>query len=174
MFRSGPDGRTDTYDVSNDVWTVVALRNVVGRFDSPSAMLPPNPNRFMCMGGDDRTNQPNASAEIIDLSSPNPQWTYIAPMHFARMDFNAVILPDGKIFVVGGRTNFAPTAVFYTPEIFDPQSLTWTTVAPHQVPRGYHSTAILLPDGRVLSGGGMTSPGERSIRHLTCFKEAAL
>ena len=161
VFRSGPNdtSRSDTYNLSNNVWTVVATRNVMGRYDSPSVMLPPNPDRIMVMGGDDRTNPPTASAEIIDLSAPSPRWTTIAPMHYARSDFNAVILPDGKIFVVGGRTNADWPQVFtLTPEIFDPQSLTWTTVAPHQVPKGYHSTAILLPDGRVWSGAGDYQP----------------
>ena len=159
VFRSGPDGRTETYNVTNDVWTVVARRNVDGRFDSPDVMLPPSPTRFLCMGGFDKTNQPNNTAEIIDVSSPSPQWTAIAPMHFARMEFNAAILPNGKIFVVGGRSDFLVTVTWvYTPEIFDPQTLTWTTVAPHQIPRGYHSTAILLPDARVLVAGADDYP----------------
>jgi hypothetical protein len=137
IFRTSPNlGRAaDTYDVTNNVWTLVAQRNVVGRFNCPSVMLPPNPDRIMVMGGDARSNAPTASAEIIDVNAPSPQWTMIAPMHFARSDFNSVILPDGKIFVVGGRTNGDWPQVFtLTPEIFDPQSLTWTTVAPHQVP----------------------------------------
>jgi hypothetical protein len=159
LFRSGPDGRSETYNVSNDTWTVVAYRNVAGRFDSPFVMLPPNQTRFMVMGGNDKTNEPNNTAEIIDLSSPTPQWTYTTPMNFARMDFNAVILPNGKIIVVGGRSNFDPTAIYvYTPEIYDPQTATWTMVAPHQIPRWYHSTAILLPDGRVLAAGSDDQP----------------
>jgi hypothetical protein len=159
VFRSGPDGRTETYNVSNNTWTVVALRNVDGRFDSPDVQLPPNLHRFLCMGGNDKTNQPNNTAEIIDLNSPNPQWTYVAPMHYARLEFNAAILPNGKIFVVGGRSDYLHTVTWvFTPEIFDPQALTWTTVAPHQLPRGYHSTAILLPDARVLVAGGDDYP----------------
>lgn len=161
ILRTSPNSTrvADTYDVTNNVWTVVALRNQVGRFDCPSVMLPPNPDRIMVIGGDDRTNAPVTSAEIIDMSAPSPQWTMTTPMHFARSDFNSVILPDGKIFVVGGRTNNTWPQVFtLTPEIFDPQSSTWTTVAPHQVPKGYHSTAILLPDGRVWSGGGDYQP----------------
>jgi hypothetical protein len=155
IFRSGPDGRSETYNVSNDTWTVVAYRNVDGRFDSPFAMLPPNQNRFLVMGGNDKYNQPNNTAEMIDLSSPNPQWNYVSPMHYARMDFNAVILPNGKVMVVGGRANYAPTAIYvYTPEIFDPQTLTWNNMAPHQIPRWYHSSALLLPDGRVMVSGG--------------------
>lgn len=39
-------------------------------------------------------------------------------------------------------------------EIWDPGTGDWTPMASSQVPRMYHSTAMLLPDGRVLSAGG--------------------
>lgn len=37
--------------------------------------------------------------------------------------------------------------------MYNPTTNVWTTVASNQVPRMYHSTAILLADGRVMSGG---------------------
>ncbi len=39
-------------------------------------------------------------------------------------------------------------------EIWDPATGDWTPMAGAQVPRMYHSTAVLLPDARVLSAGG--------------------
>lgn len=39
-------------------------------------------------------------------------------------------------------------------EIWDPATGDWTVMASQEVPRMYHSTALLLPDGRVLSAGG--------------------
>ncbi len=42
----------------------------------------------------------------------------------------------------------------YTGELWNPATGKWTTMAPEQVTRQYHSTALLLPDGRVLSAGG--------------------
>ncbi|NJN43539.1 MAG: DUF1929 domain-containing protein, partial [Anaerolineae bacterium] len=39
-------------------------------------------------------------------------------------------------------------------EVWDPQTETWTTLAAGARYRGYHSTALLLPDGRVWVGGG--------------------
>jgi hypothetical protein len=38
-------------------------------------------------------------------------------------------------------------------EIFNPRTERWTTVSMMSVPRLYHATAILLPDGRVLTAG---------------------
>ena len=48
-------------------------------------------------------------------------------------------------------------------EIWNPDTETWTTVASLANPREYHSTALLLPDGRVLMSGGGRCP-ERQIR----------
>jgi galactose oxidase len=59
--------------------------------------------------------------------------------------------------VVGGQARargFSDDNSVLTPEIWNPQTETWREVAAHVTPRNYHSVALLLPDGRVLSGGG--------------------
>ena len=81
-----------------------------------------------------------------------------------RIYTNLVLLPTGKVLAVGGngtqsQSNDAPIT---RPQIWDPATETWsalTDLADQPTVRGYHSTAILLPDGRVLSAGGSgTSP----------------
>ena len=42
----------------------------------------------------------------------------------------------------------------YAAELWDPATETWTTLASMATYRGYHSTAFVLPDGRVVSAGG--------------------
>jgi len=71
--------------------------------------------------------------------------------------YNGVVLPDGKVFIVGGQTQpvvFTDLNAVMTPEIWDPATATTIDVAQMVTPRDYHSTALLLPDGRVFSGGG--------------------
>src|SRR5207245_9524134 len=69
------------------------------------------------------------------------------------------------LFTGGSRTASvsAPAAAVCAAEMWSPASETWTTMAAMQVGRVYHATAILLPDGRVLSAGsgrfGGTGPG---------------
>jgi plastocyanin len=100
------------------------------------------------------------SVESIDLTSlsPPPAWTRRADMNFRRTNVNGVLLPDGTVLVVGGQRNGKwagdPQPVLQ-PEIYDPQTNRWTLMAPMAQPRQYHSIAILLPDGRVLSAGGI-------------------
>ncbi len=77
----------------------------------------------------------------------------------ARKLHNATLLADGKVLVTGGSRgkedpNSVSTNPAYTAEMWDPATGTWSTMASFTVFRGYHSTALLLPDGRVLSAGG--------------------
>jgi len=48
-------------------------------------------------------------------------------------------------------------------ELWDPATETWTTVSSMQVPRVYHGTAILQPDGSVLVAG--SGEGGGGINH---------
>ena len=51
-------------------------------------------------------------------------------------------------------------------EIWDPETETFTLLnAKHQIPRTYHSVAVLLPDARVFTGGGGLC-GKCSVNHL--------
>jgi hypothetical protein len=93
-----------------------------------------------------------AAAQIIDLNDDNPAWRDIAPMANPRWFPNSALLPDGTLFVCGGGRGNNSDPVM-EPEIFDPVTETWTTDVPMQVPRLYHSTALLLTDGRVWVGG---------------------
>jgi hypothetical protein len=91
------------------------------------------------------------------LNSSSPTWRSVAPMNFPRRQLNATILPDGKVLVTGGTQ--APgfdnlAGAVFAAEVWDPVTERWTVLASMTVPRLYHSTAILLPDGRVLAAGG--------------------
>jgi galactose oxidase len=53
-----------------------------------------------------------------------------------------------------GFNNLEPDQPVHVAELWDPASDTWTQMASESVDRCYHATAVLLPDGRVFSGGG--------------------
>ena len=93
------------------------------------------------------------TAEIIDMNAATPTWKYTGSMTYARKHHNAVQLPDGKVLVVGGGTGGSYTNPVKAAEMFDPATGTFSVMAAQQAPRMYHSTALLLPDGRVLSAG---------------------
>lgn len=113
---------------------------------------------------------PTETCEVIDLNQPNPQWRRVASMMWPRRHMNATVLPDGKTLVTGGSSapnNDARQAV-YAAEMWDPATEQWTTMASMRVPRLYHSTAMLLPDGRVLTAGGGRPPARGASSYSNC------
>ncbi|SEM07903.1 Type 1 glutamine amidotransferase (GATase1) [Blastococcus sp. DSM 46786] len=97
------------------------------------------------------------------------------PMRYQRHWATSTVLPDGDVLVTGGgRENNGRDDVVTNPEIWDPETGKWTTVdVPHEHARLYHSTALLLPDGRVMLGGGGT-PGPRNYTDVEYYSPAYL
>jgi hypothetical protein len=153
IFHAGPMQDTEYLDTSGTgAWTPVALNNVGYRDRGSSAMYAPG--KILIVGGND---PPTAAAEIIDLNAASPAWQLVQPMANARRQCIATLLPDGKVLVIGGSSGGGfdnASYPVYTPELWDPATATWTTMAAHQMYRGYHATAFLLPDGRVVCAGG--------------------
>ena len=131
------------------------------------------PGKILKVGGAPAyTNKPEAgfdginssnSAYLIDITqdyvnpTAMPVVTKLAPMSFPRAYSNAVVLPSGEVFIVGGQTQplqFTDDNSVMTPEMWNPVTMQFTQLAPMPTPRNYHSTALLMPDGRVWVGGG--------------------
>src|SRR5947207_1986271 len=154
VFNSAPSQTTRYLDASGTgAWTVVAATNTPGYRDYGSSVMYDD-GKVLVMGGVD---PPTSAAEVIDLNAATPAWRLVGSMAFARRHLNATLLPDGKVLVTGGTSGpgFNNTA---TPglaaEMWDPATESWTTMASAQAVRLYHSAALLLPDGRVLTTGG--------------------
>lgn len=76
-------------------------------------------------------------------------------MGFARHHPSTVLLPDGRVLVVNGHDMNGGLDVQKAQYIDPRNGFTVTTdTASSGVIRGYHSVAVLLPDGRVLVAGG--------------------
>lgn len=152
VFVSGPDSTTRYLDTSGTgAWTTVATR-VGGNREYGSAVMY-DVGKVLIMGGGDPVVN---TAEVIDLNAASPAWSSVGNMASARRQMNATILPNGKVFVTGGTTNASnePAGQVLSSEMWSPSTGNFTTMVSAQTPRLYHSTAILLPDGRVISAGG--------------------
>ncbi|XP_071690243.1 aldehyde oxidase GLOX1-like [Rutidosis leptorrhynchoides] len=96
----------------------------------------------------------------IRISDPDPQWV-TETMPLARVMGDMLLLPDGNVLIINGGSAgvagwdlgrdpvFSP--VIYRPELQNGNR--FEVQAPTTIPRMYHSTAILLRDGRILVGG---------------------
>ena len=127
-----------------------------------------SPGKIMKAGSawSDGTANVGRTTFVLDMNQGSPAWRQTANMQFDRVTHNLTILADGTVLVTGGSGNANvsdPAAAVYAAEMWSPASETWATMAAMQVGRVYHATAILLPDGRVLSAGsgrfGGTGPG---------------
>ena len=133
-----------------------------------SSVLFDSGRKVLVMGGFTPTGKPNNNAEYTKLHT-GATWTQVAPMNFKRAYHTATILPDGKVLVTGGVScpggnnvdcvdRAAMNAEMWNAPAFDENqpttSVRWRTMARHSEVRAYHSVAVLLPDGRVLVGGG--------------------
>ncbi|MGH7830350.1 MAG: galactose oxidase-like domain-containing protein, partial [Candidatus Binatia bacterium] len=153
VFRAGPEKSTLYLDpAGSGSWTQGPSRNFGNRSYGPAVMY--DAGKVLIVGGGD---PPTDTAEVIDLNTANPIWRNVSTMQYPRRQHNATLLPDGTVLVTGGSSGsgFSNEASPVLPaEMWDPETESWSTMAAMQIPRLYHSTALLLPDGRVLSAGG--------------------
>jgi hypothetical protein len=154
VFNAGPSRQSRYLNTAGTgAWSNVAVLNFGGFRDYGPAMMYDS-GKVLVVGGAD---PPTATAEIIDLNAATPAWQFTGSMHFPRRQHNAVILPDGTVLIVGGSSGsgFDNSSTPVLPaEMWNPATGQFTVMASIATYRGYHSTALLLPDGRVLSAGG--------------------
>lgn len=154
IFEAGANSQTRMFNPLTNVWTNVGRLNFGTRYKAGVVLLP-GLKKVLTAGGT-QTYQgggATATAEVIDLSVANPQWSYVAPMSIPRYNANMVTLADGTVLMVGGAQSKKYDSPAQVPELYDPIANTWTEMATQTLARTYHSTALLLPDGRVWSGG---------------------
>ena len=138
-------------------------------YGCPSVLLPLTPAdgyrpRILLCGG--------VTSQVIDLGAANPPWTTVprsgATAGRARNNACATILPTGDVLMTGGADPANDQSGIMQPELYSTPtnhahgipsyvagSGSWVTInEPATVLRNYHSSAILMPDGRVWTAGG--------------------
>lgn len=168
------DPTTSMADLSAGTWAAYPSVDTTDFQAGSAAMYLPG----LVMKTGSREIAPGANAitttRQIDLTESAPQWRPSAnSMTYGRINHNLVILPDGEVLVVGGTMSVpSDSTTFFNaggrrPELWDPTysnstgrgywymtTSTGDSLAQCPLPRDYHGTAILLPDGRVLQAGG--------------------
>jgi hypothetical protein len=157
VVRVGTERRTMFFDPDAPSWTSGPDMRFGAR-PRGSVVLLPGLDQVLAIGGLTGTGA-TATTEILDLGPGEPAWRLSDSMHEPRKNLNVVLLPDGSVLAVGGNRG---SGLYDQPvlgaEMFDPTTETWIEMAPQVAPRAYHSTALLLPDGRILSAGHDDGP----------------
>ena len=125
---------------------------------SGSVLLPPaQDQRYMIAGGGGigESKLTTDRTDIIDLNEAKPHFSpgpdLEKPVRYPSM----VITPDDKVVITGGSTGYRGkgNSDVLLCHLYDPKSNTLTKMADPTVGRDYHSEALLLPDGRVITLG---------------------
>jgi hypothetical protein len=126
---------------------------------SSSVLLPPaQSQKVMFLGG----GAPGESAvstdrtAIVDLNSADPHYVQGPNLPGGNTRYlNSVILPDDTVFTTGGSSDYRGKrgSDILKADVYHPDTNTFTPAADPTVGRDYHSEALLLPDGRVVTLG---------------------
>ncbi|MDH4393893.1 MAG: RICIN domain-containing protein [Aquabacterium sp.] len=159
VFHAGPSRRMNWF-TTGGAGTVAAAGTRGNDGDAMNGFAVMfDANRILTTGGAPNYENVNATpnAHVIDIGGAAVATKTVARMQYARAFHNNVVLPNGQVVVIGGQTFPAPFSddrAVLVPELYNPATETFTPMAAMAQPRTYHSVALLLPDARVLSGGG--------------------
>jgi hypothetical protein len=151
------------YLLDPTTWNWSKLPRMAARAGGGSAhlMLPGGPSgsqRVLVVGGlvakvAQRTSQ------TFDLAHRAAGWRLGPSMPTARSHMNLVQVPDGSAYGIGGNGADLRERPWFRTMHYNPDTGRWKNLAVQTVRRAYHSTAVLLPDGRIMSAGDNETGG---------------
>ena len=148
------------FDPAARTWTTLRSKPVATGAAASGMMVagpPSGSNTVMTMGG-----YGNASKAVQKYNYATNTWTRNRDMPTPRVHMNVVQVPDGTAIGVGGSSSGLSDGPQRAAMSYDPRTDTWRALASQAPQRAYHSTAVLLPDGRIMSAGddGATGGGK--------------
>ncbi|HXY30868.1 MAG TPA: galactose oxidase-like domain-containing protein [Gemmatimonadaceae bacterium] len=173
VFYAGEMPQSQWLNLNTNTWSAGGMSTSGVNRDYGSAAIYDGKVLFAGGGGTD-TSPPLAVAEVMDLNNGPPgTWKAVGSLNYARRQTNLTILANGKMLMTGGSGGVGNDGnpgdpVRLIAEQFDPVTQIWTSMAAQSRARFYHTTALLLLDGRLLQmGSGEPSPGGQYTDDLT-------
>ncbi|AEV88478.1 galactose oxidase [Actinoplanes sp. SE50] len=160
----GPPTTSYTVTTSgNGVITATGTRDAVARDYGGFATY--DVGRTLVTGGGNLTEGgvaqvPTRTSVVLNTTGAGATVTTTGSLSTGRRQLNTTLLADGSVLATGGLTSTRKSPLVdldsaaTAAERWDPATGAWTVLAGAGRIRQYHSTAALLPDGRVLTGGG--------------------
>ena len=178
-MQTTPDGNVMTFGPQNRIATIETNGNgqlIEGplrdsfpeRWYGSYAMY--DVGKVLVTGGTERDGGDFSYDSSVIIDTTTSQTTDTSAMIHPRSQHNLTILADGSVLATGGNTDgetlISLDAGVYQPEIWSPDTGQWREMNDMQINRQYHSVALLLPDGRVLSAGGGYCGDCRQVGYL--------
>jgi hypothetical protein len=159
----GPPGQMNTINTSGTgAITAAQARDNIDRTYGSFATY--DIGKVLVVGGGDITeggqsDVPTKTAVIVDVNGSSTAVSSTASMSVGRRQHNLTVLADGSLLATGGMSRSVSANVdlanpVFAAERWDQSTKTWRVLSSASRVRQYHSSATLLPDGRVLTGGG--------------------
>lgn len=163
IFDTPAFSSVELFDPVNNSWSPAAPLKT-GRARHTATLLPNG--KVLVTGGSTLGIFSNA-IETTELYDPaTNSWSDVAPMGEVRCGHKAVLLPSGKVFVVGGRNSTTDASRYLvTTELYDPLTNSWSPGIILPTPLT-GSKSLLLPNGNVLLIGGYDGVNVLSTCHL--------
>lgn len=159
-YGSATEGRTPgLWDLTDNSFTEVPGLPVPQDMEtSGTILLPPSQDQKVMViggGGVGDSDESTARTAIVDLKFKDPKFTQGPSLCVGTRYPSSVILPNDTVLVTGGSTGYRGShdSDIHRAQIYEPVSGTFIKAAAPQVGRDYHSEALLLPDGRVVTLG---------------------
>lgn len=135
---------------SAGTWTKVTRTNP--QFYNGTMMLLTDGTVMVESGNDNQTwtkLTPDSTGSYV-----NGTWTTLAKMSTPRLYFGSNVLPDGRVFVLGGEYSgpFLNQNFTNTGEIYDPVTNKWKAISKFPMSQFGDDPTALLPDGTILAG----------------------
>lgn len=171
VLKVGPTPNMHLIDLATGAMTFVGKRGS-DKMGIQGTAVQFAPGKILTLGGtmyqDNQKDTVHMLASkvafVVDINgmitNPNAVPVVSGPITriFNRVCHNAVILPGGRVLVIGGQTNLKKWSDKYgvlQPEMYDPIKNTFSLLNfTMKYSRNYHSVALLLKDGSVLIAGG--------------------
>jgi hypothetical protein len=176
LFVAGPSLQTFFLSAAGTGTWTNGPRHVEPEARNYGAAVMYEPGKILYAGGG--LSPAVNTAEVINLKGALA-WRAVNSMQYARRHHNLTVLPTGEVLATGGvgtdgidnPNDFNDTHLpVRAAELWNPVTETWTTLASNALTRGYHSSSLLLPDGRVLNAGSGEGAGaDRDERQAELF-----
>jgi hypothetical protein len=110
--------------------------------------------------------QASTTCGRLKVTDPKPEWV-MELMPIPRIMNDMLLLPTGDLIIINGATNGSAgwndaMNPVYNPVLYQPDedpTRRFVVLSSSKIARLYHSTAALLPDGRILVGGSNPHQG---------------
>ncbi|HET9381010.1 MAG TPA: kelch motif-containing protein [Streptomyces sp.] len=147
------------WDLEKNTFTKVpGLRDGDQLETSSSLLLPPaQDQKVMVLGGGGvgESGKSTRRTAVVDLTKADPAFVDGPDLPQGTRYLNSVIMPDDSVFTTNGSKDYRGRSAsnILKAQFYDPRSNTFREAAEPMVGRNYHSEALLLPDGRVVTFG---------------------